>query len=81
MADNQKKKLIGVKCWVWGFRNRGVARFPTSAQASFHPQKGLFFGTPKFRPLYTDVADVRIFLSSTELFIKSQNSRESKYDS
>ena len=31
--------------------------------------------------VYTTVADVRIFLSSIEIFIKSQNSRESKDDS
>ena len=31
--------------------------------------------------VYTAVADVRIFLSSIEIFIESQNSMESKYDS
>ena len=31
--------------------------------------------------VYTAVADVRIFLSSIEILIKSQNSRESKDDS
>ena len=31
--------------------------------------------------VYTAVADVGIFLSSIEIFIKSQNSRESKDDS
>ena len=45
-----------MKFWVWGFRNRGAATFPTSTQASFHPKKGLFFGTPKFRPLEDTLA-------------------------